>query len=100
MASNPPSLEKARRMIAGTPAEGYIACSLALQQFDYRQCLPQIKAPTLLLVEACDGVLPQVMREMHQAMPGSKFVEIAEAGHLPNLEKAEAFNQTLERFLA
>ncbi len=100
MASNPPSIDKARRMIAATPAEGYIACCRALQQFDYRQCLPQIKAPTLLLVGACDGVLPQVMREMHQALPGSKFVEIADAGHLPNLEKADVFNQTLGRFLS
>jgi 3-oxoadipate enol-lactonase len=44
--------------------------------------------------------MPEVMREMHQAMPGSKFVEIPNAGHLPNLENPEVFNQTLAKFLA
>jgi 3-oxoadipate enol-lactonase len=100
VASNPPSPEKARRMIATTPAGGFIACARALQQYDYRQCLPQISVPTLLLVGAGDGITPQVMREMHQAMPGSQFIEIPNAGHLPNLENAELFNQVLAKFLA
>lgn len=99
IASNPPSLEKVRRMIATTPAGGYIACGRALQKFDYRQCLPQISIPTLLLVGTADGAMPEAMREMHQAMPGSNFVEIPNAGHLPNLENPEVFNRTLAKFL-
>ena len=99
IASNPPSLEKVRRMIAATPAGGYIACGRALQKFDYRQCLPQISIPTLLLVGTADGAMPEAMREMHQAMPGSNFVEIPNAGHLPNLENPEVFNRTLAKFL-
>ena len=99
LASNAPSIEKARRMIAATPAGGYIACARALQEWDYRQCLPQIKAPTLLVVGEADGITPRVMREMHQAMPGSQFLEIANAGHLPCLEKTELFNQALSMFL-
>jgi 3-oxoadipate enol-lactonase len=87
-------------MIATTPAGGFIACARALEQYDYRQCLPQIGVPTLLLAGAADGTTPEVMREMHQAMPGSNFVEIPNAGHLPNLENPEVFNQTLAKFLA
>jgi 3-oxoadipate enol-lactonase len=100
IAGNPPSLEKVRRMIATTPAGGFIACGRALQQYDYRECLPQIGVPTLLLAGAADGTMPEVMREMHRAMPGSNFVEIPNAGHLPNFENPEVFNQTLSKFLA
>ena len=100
IAGNPPLLANVRRMIATTPAGGFIACASALQQYDYRQCLPQIGVPTLLLAGAADGTMPEVMREMHQAMPGSKFVEIPNAGHLPNLENPEVFNLTLAKFLA
>jgi 3-oxoadipate enol-lactonase len=100
IAGNPPLLEKIRRMIATTPAGGFIACGRALQQFDYRECLPRIAVPTLLLVGAADGAMPEVMREMHQAMPGSNFVEIPKAGHLPNVENPEVFNPTLAKFLA
>ncbi len=98
-ASNAPSIEKARRMVAATPAGGYIACGRALQAWDYRQSLPQIKVPTLLAVGEADGITPGVMREMHQAMPGSQFLEIPDAGHLPCLEKTEIFNQALSKFL-
>ena len=86
-------------MIAATPAGGFIACARALQEWDYRQCLPQIKVPTLLAVGEADGITPRVMREMHQAMPGSQFLEIANSGHLPCLEKTELFNQALSKFL-
>jgi len=100
MANNPPSMEHARRMIAGTPAAGYIACARALEAYDYRRSLPEISAPTLLTAGAADGITPQVMREMHQAMPGSQFIEIPDAGHLPNLENPEVFNRAMAKFLA
>jgi len=32
-------------------------------------------------------------------MPESNFVEIPNAGHLPNLENSEVFNRTLAKFL-
>jgi len=99
VAGNPPVLDKVRRMIADTPAEGFIACARALQQFDFRQSFPQIRVPTLLLCGAADGVMPQVMREMHAAMGGSEFVEIPEAGHLPNLENPEEFRRALAAWI-
>jgi 3-oxoadipate enol-lactonase len=95
IASNPPVLEKIRRMIATTPAEGYIACVRALQQYDIRECVPQISVPTLLLAGAADGTMPQVMREMQQTIAGANFVEIPDAGHLPNVENPEVFNRAL-----
>ena len=99
LAANPPVLGKVRQMIATTPAGGYIACSKALEKFDFRESLRESSVPTLFVVGALDGTMPQAMREMHQALAGSQFREIAEAGHLPNIEQAEEFNRILAGYL-
>lgn len=99
LAANSPVLERVRGMIATTLPAGYIACANALQNFDYREASAAITVPTLLVVGAHDGVLPQTMREMQQAIRGSQFVEIAEAGHLPNVEQPEAFERATAKFL-
>jgi pimeloyl-ACP methyl ester carboxylesterase len=36
---------------------------------------------------------------MAGAIPGCRFIEIPTAGHLSNLENADAFSDELERFL-
>ena len=99
LAANSPVLAKVRQMIAATPAGGYIACSKALEKFDFRESVKGIAVPTLFVVGVLDGVMPQAMREMHQALGGSHFREIAEAGHLPNVEQPEEFNRILADFL-
>jgi pimeloyl-ACP methyl ester carboxylesterase len=42
---------------------------------------------------------PSEMRLMSEAISGSGFVIIEGAGHLPNLEQSDSFNQALEDFL-
>jgi 3-oxoadipate enol-lactonase len=39
------------------------------------------------------------MRELHAALPGSKFVELAGAGHISNLDQPEAFTRAVKDFL-
>ncbi len=95
-----PRLEEVRAMIRTMPAEGYIACARALQHYDFRKDFSEIQIPVLLLVGAEDGVLPKAMRTLHETMPTSTFVEIAEAGHLPNIERAASVTKTIEEFLA
>ena len=36
---------------------------------------------------------------MAELVPGAELVEIPGAGHLANLEQAEAFNAALDRFI-
>ena len=99
LAANPPVLDKVRRMIRETPLAGFTSCARALQDYDFRIPFSTIDVPTLLIVGGADGLLPQVMREMQRTIAGSAFVEIAQAGHLPNVERPEAFNQALRSFL-
>ena len=99
LGTNSPLLQEMREMIRTTPSEGYIASIRALQKYDFRAVFPAISLPTLLVVGEKDGMLPSVMKEMNQLIPGSALVEIAGAGHLPNVEKPEAFNRAIELFL-
>jgi pimeloyl-ACP methyl ester carboxylesterase len=39
------------------------------------------------------------LRDLHERIPGSRFVSVPRAAHLLNIEQAEAFNRTLLEFL-
>jgi pimeloyl-ACP methyl ester carboxylesterase len=62
--------------------------------------LAEIDVPTLIVVGAEDAITPpSEARAMHEAIPGSRLVELAGAGHLANLEAPDAFNAAIEEFL-
>ena len=39
------------------------------------------------------------MRPMHEAVPGSRFAVIPDAGHISNMEAAPQFNEIMTSFL-
>ena len=62
--------------------------------------LGHIACPTLVLCGAVDQVSPTAeMRGIAAAIAGSRFVELAGAGHLSNLEAPAAFDAALGDFL-
>lgn len=62
--------------------------------------LRNIRVPTLVLVGEADAISrPDEMRSIAQAIPGSQFVQIADAGHLSPLEQPAAFNAAVVEFL-
>ena len=89
-----------RSMIEGTRLEGFVACARALQDYDFRPGLPQMRLPTLFVAGSADGTMPASMPLLAAAVPGAQYAEIAEAGHLPCIEQPDAFNAVLEAFLA
>jgi 3-oxoadipate enol-lactonase len=99
VAADPSALQRVRRMIRDTPATGFIACARALQRYDLSSGLATIRVPTLLLAGEADGQVPGVMRGMHDAIPGSRFVGVERAGHLPNIERPMVFNEILAGFV-
>ena len=90
---------RALAMMAGTSLEGYVACAAALMDYDVEADLAAIRAPTLLLAGAQDGAMPATMRALQGRIGGSRFEEIADAGHLPNLERPDAFNRVARPFM-
>lgn len=88
------------RMIAETSFAGFQACARALQNYAYADVLPRIAVPALLIVGKDDGKMPETMARMRETIAGSRLVEIASAGHIPNVAQPEQFNSALTAFLA
>jgi 3-oxoadipate enol-lactonase len=99
VAANTPHIEKVRAMIRATRADGFIGCAAALADHDFRSAIATVTRPVLFLVGDRDGVNPAAMRELHAALPGSQYVELAGAGHISNLDQPAAFNRAINNFL-
>ena len=57
----------------------------------------------LLILAACARVMaapPDYEREIHEAVPGSKYVQLGDAGHFPCTERPDAVNALIEEFAA
>ena len=96
---NDVDFQRAVAMMTDTSLDGYVACATALTQYDFEAELPAIRVPVLLVAGAQDGAMPASMRALRDRIPGAQFAEIAESGHLPNLEQAAAFNAATKTFL-
>jgi pimeloyl-ACP methyl ester carboxylesterase len=90
------------KMVCRTPT--WIAVTL-LYDFiprDYRELLPQIKLPTLILA-ANSGLFPKGIQTgvyMRNRIPNAELVVFSQSGHLLQIEEPEKFNQVLEGFLS
>lgn len=90
----------ARACMASVPEASYRASMLALLGFDRRLALKGIRVPTLVLSGSKDKNAPApMMAKMASYVPDATYVELDGAGHLANLERPEAFNSALDRFL-
>ena len=82
--------------IAATPAEGYAACCDGLRDWDFRDELGSISAPTLVLVGSEDPSTPPDQAQLiADGIPSSRVEVIPEAAHLLNIEQPEAFNRAV-----
>jgi len=99
VAANPPHLDRVRQMIRTTPVNGFIGCAAALADHDFRSKLDTVARPVLFVVGEKDGTTPAAMRQMHEALAGSRFVQLPGAGHISNLDQPEAFTRAVAEFL-
>ena len=59
-----------------------------------------LTAPTMFLVGDEDKIVyPEVVRMVHEQIPGSEYVEVEGCGHSVYWERPEAFNQVVGEFL-
>ena len=96
--ANPPHLDALRKMILETPVNGFVGCSAALANHDYRPGMASVKNPILYICGEKDGHNAAVMRQMNKAMPASKYVELPGAGHISNLDQPKEFSGALREF--
>jgi 3-oxoadipate enol-lactonase len=96
----PDIVERMKTMIRKTTPDGYCGCAVALAHLNYGHRLGEIRTPMLFLTGSEDhGAPPEGTREMHRAVAGSRFVEIAQAGHISNIEQPEQFNRAVLNLL-
>jgi len=98
-ASAPEQIESTRKMLLGTPVDGYIATCAAIREMDARESIANIKVPTLIISGMFDPVTPpQDGHFMAGQIAGSHYKELP-AAHLSNIEASAGFTMELLNFL-
>jgi len=97
----PEVVDHLRRMILAGDPVGYAATLRGLaERPNFTPLLSQIDCPTLLIVGRHDAISTMAeMNAMARAIPGSRIVEIDNAGHVTPLEAPGEVSRAMERFL-
>lgn len=101
-AANPGVEETLRLLIKRqSPAAIRDAIVRMMERPDSTPLLPTIQVPTLVIVGDEDTLTPPSDAEaMVAALPHASLVRIAGAGHMTNLEQGQAFEASIDDFLA
>ncbi|MCI3952168.1 MAG: putative hydrolase or acyltransferase of alpha/beta superfamily [Burkholderiales bacterium] len=74
---------------------------MAIDSFDVRERVASLKPRLLLLRGLRDhGNPPEYEKEIHEAVPGSQYVKLPDAGHFPCTEIPDRVNALIEQFVA
>jgi len=98
---NPDLVEFVSEMILQTSTDGLVGALTAMRDRpDSTPDLPGLDIPTLILHGEEDQLIPVAEAEvMRKGIPGAELVIVPEAGHLPNLEQPDIFNDAVREFL-
>jgi 4,5:9,10-diseco-3-hydroxy-5,9,17-trioxoandrosta-1(10),2-diene-4-oate hydrolase len=73
---------------------------MTIDAFDVRERISTLKPKLLLLRGMLDhGNPPDYEQEIHEAVIGSTYIRLEDAGHFPIAEKPEAVNNIIENFV-
>jgi 3-oxoadipate enol-lactonase len=100
--SRPELVNSVKKMMLRTSIEGVVGVLSGMKNRpDSTSFLSNIRVPTLVIHGEQDQIVPrQEAENMVNRVAGAKLVIIGKAGHLPNLEQPEDFNNALLTFLA
>jgi 3-oxoadipate enol-lactonase len=89
-----------RDRFAATPPKGYAGCSAAIRGTDLYTPTSGLRLPVLAIAGSEDGATPpDLVRETSALIPGARFEIIRRAGHLPCVERPEAYAALVRSFL-
>ena len=90
----------AYQFMSGAGSPGFLAALEALASYDFRDRLPDVAAPTLLVWGREDNLVPvKDADEFERLIPGARKVILEDTGHVPMLERPQTFNDLLVEFL-
>jgi pimeloyl-ACP methyl ester carboxylesterase len=83
---------------AGKP--GFEAALQACLEYDFRDRLPDIRQPTLIVWGENDSIIPvRDAHEFERLIPDSRKIVMKDTGHIPMAERPGAFNNVMMDFL-
>lgn len=86
--------------LRGAGKKGFVDAMDALTSYDFRDRLPEIKAPTLIVWGNADMLVPvEDAHEFERLIPQSRTVILEDTGHVPMLERPVKFNELLEELI-
>lgn len=87
--------------MASGPKPGAPLAAAEIARYDFRDRLPEIACPTLVVWGARDWIVPPSgADEFARLIPDARKVVFEDCGHVPMLEQPARFNRLLEEFLA
>lgn len=96
----PELVARCRRMIEGTPVEGYAGWCGAIERLDMTDRLGAITLPTLVVVGADDPATPVAASQViHDRIAGSSLAVLPGVSHMLAIEDPAAFHATVLPFL-
>ncbi len=96
----PPSPEAMAMMAANASALSVYAGNPFMHDPTLRLRLAGVQAPTLVIWGESDGIVDLAYgRRLAAALPGARFATVAEAGHLPHVERPEEVMDLIGAFL-
>jgi 2-succinyl-6-hydroxy-2,4-cyclohexadiene-1-carboxylate synthase len=99
--SNPAFMQTWREQFLMTSADAYAHCAHGMAtRGSLLEELGSVESPTLVVCGEWDEPFVDPSHRMHEAIPGSELVIIEGAGHSPQIETPEKFNEVLQGFLA
>jgi pimeloyl-ACP methyl ester carboxylesterase len=91
----------AAEQLRGAGKPGFLQALQAILEYDFRERLPEIACPTLIVWGERDRLInvrdADVFAEL---IPGSRKILLEDTGHVAMLERPGAFNALLEDFLS
>jgi pimeloyl-ACP methyl ester carboxylesterase len=88
-------------LMKGAGKPGFDDALRACLEYDFRDRLPEISCPTLIVWGENDSVLPvRDANEFERLIPDSRKLVMEETGHVPQIERPTAFNEALLEFMA
>ena len=89
------------RVASGLSGSSLINVALGFTEFDVRHHLPRLRVPSLIIAGEFDQIIPaEVSRQSADLIKHAQFSVISGAGHISNVDSAEAFALLCTGFLA
>jgi 3-oxoadipate enol-lactonase len=87
-------------MLVRTPLDGYVGTCTALRDADLTESTRALKIPAICMVGDQDGSTPpDLVRSLAALIKGAEFHIIADAGHIPCVERPDAVAELIGTFL-